>query len=203
MCAWREWAVWWIHIQKASVHKHKVLKPIMSHIQPLHCLNIPVCGSVRVLCVVLCHEAHQHSSRFYFSQWSYLSSKPLISYVLTYYLLTVCVWLWVCASPLCMCGHVSLVCARAWIYACACPLAYGCVFPVATELRVSATKACLCSSVSFTLRWWESAAPLIVFGVLGQHTQITLCACACVCKHVLNDRKLVVAPVHPARPNFM
>lgn len=40
--------------------------------------------------------------------------------------------------------------------------------------RLSETKACLCSSVSFAWRWWESAAPLIVFGVLGQGTLITL-----------------------------
>lgn len=42
--------------------------------------------------------------------------------------------------------------------------------------RLSETKACLCSSISFALPWWESSAPLIVFGVLGQGTPISLCS---------------------------
>lgn len=63
--------------------------------------------------------------------------------------------------------------------------------------RLSETKACLCSSISFALHWWESSAPLIVFSVLGQGTPISLCsgegvwarvrACsACICATAQN-----------------
>lgn len=44
---------------------------------------------------------------------------------------------------------------------------------------VSASKTCL-APPSSTLGWWESAAWLIVFSVLGQLTSISLCTCLCV-----------------------
>lgn len=40
------------------------------------------------------------------------------------------------------------------------------------KLRTLCNKSTfLCSTSSFALHWWEPAAPLIVFGVLGQDTQ--------------------------------
>ncbi len=116
-------------------------------------------------------------------------ANRLISYMwVIIFWVSVCVTVSMCTTPLCMCEHthLSLVCEGACVCVCVCVCvclspAWGCVFLYPLSWGVSATKARLRSSISFTLRWWESAAPLIVFGVLGQHTQITLCAGVCVC----------------------
>lgn len=151
----------------------------------------------------------KYGSEFYFSQWRYLDSKPLISYVLSYYLLSVLV----CD---CIIMHVWALtfvsCVRLWesafasLWVCVCvrgcpsPRRLRLCFLLPTELRSLCNKSTFTRlSISFTLCWWESAERLIVFGVLGQHTQISLCAsqCVCVCVSVCEWRTRVLKPASP------
>ncbi len=145
---------------------------------------IVFCISVHVHCSNVCVQRDviwsiNYSSRLCFSLWTYLNSKPFISpckllsleYPCVFdcvHTLIVYVWQHAAISGACVCVSMCVPSLRV-------------CFLVPTELKSCATKAFLCSSVAFTLRWWESAAPLIVFDVVGQHTQVSLCAGVCVC----------------------
>ena len=113
--------------------------------------------------------------------------------------------------------HLSLVrvreCVCLCVCVCVCVCAQGVWFPslrlcflVPSELRsFLQQKHVLRSCVSFTLRWWESTAPLIVCGVLGQHTPdkfvckwFYVCVCGVSCAQIL--KKLVLKSRIP--PSF-
>ena len=149
----------------------------------------------------------KYSSRFHFGLWSYLDGKTLISDVWAIiFWATMCVWLWLCAHRVCV-ASVSGACEgmRLSVCLCVCVCAQGVWFPslrlcflVPSELRsFLQQKHVLRSCVSFTLRWWESTAPLIVCGVLGQHTPdkfvckwFYVCVCGVSCAQIL--KKLVL-----------
>jgi len=114
------------------------------------------------------------------------------------------VWAYTSVSGVCEGLHLCTC-----VSTCVCVPSLRLCFLVPTELTSFCNKARLRSSISFTLRWWESAAPLIVFGVLGQHTQISLragvCVCVSVCARVCASSicsrlKIGVKPVSPFLP---
>lgn len=147
--------------------------------QPLYWLCNSVCyASVCVQCDVV--RPIKYDSRFNVSLWSDLNCELPISYLcVIIFCLSVCEWL-----RLCTYGRTSVagvcVCVRACICVCTCVCpVWRCVFLYPLSWRLSATKARLCSSTLFALHWWESAAPLIVFGVLGQVTEMRACVRAC------------------------
>lgn len=137
--------------------------------------------------VVLCLEAYQTQLWILFqpvtlSWWQtlYLLCAELLSFECPCMCLCIIMHVWAFTSV----SHAPLrekqSFASVWVWVRVCPSpAWGCVFFRPASWGLSATKARLRLSISFTLCWWESAERLIVFGVLGQHTQISLCASKC------------------------
>lgn len=137
-----------------------------------------------VCCMVLWHPII-HNCTFNFSSWSYLDRNPLIYCIMGWVIFWESVRNPYARTFTSASGVWDGATVWEFSHARACPIpAWGCVFLYPLSRGVSATKAHLQTSISLTLCWWVSAEPLIVLGVLGQHTLISLWEHKCVFKHV-------------------